>query len=158
METQQSGKFFLGSIITFIIVFALIQFVLSMMLGVAKNVVAPESMTNEDVVQRIKPVAEVYIGEAPVVEVVEVAEPAASDGASNKVVTQVCAICHDTGMMNSPKLGDAGDWAPRIEKGIDVLYTNAINGLNMMPAKGGNPNLSDDEIKAAVDNMVSQAQ
>ena len=158
METQQSGKFFLGSIITFIIVFALVQFVLSMMLGVAKNVVAPESMSNEDVVQRIKPVAEVYVGEAPIVEVVETAAPATSDGASNTLVTQVCAICHGTGMMNSPKLGDAGDWAPRIEKGIDVLYTNAINGLNMMPAKGGNPNLSDDEVKAAVDHMISQAQ
>ncbi|RLA11389.1 MAG: cytochrome c5 family protein, partial [Gammaproteobacteria bacterium] len=67
-------------------------------------------------------------------------------------------MCHSTGMMNSPKLGNATDWAPRIEKGMDTLYSNAINGLNMMPARGGNPNLSDDEVKAAVDYMLSEAQ
>ena len=160
MQTQQSGKFFTGSIITFLLVFVLIQIILMLMQGIAKNVVSPESMTTEDITQRIKPIAEVYIGEAPVIEVEEIitTEPSSNDGASNKVVTQVCAVCHSTGMMSSPKLGDAGDWAPRIEKGIETLYSNAINGLNMMPARGGRSDLSDDEIKAAVDNMISQAQ
>jgi cytochrome c5 len=58
-------------------------------------------------------------------------------------------------MMSSPKLGSAGDWAPRIEQGMDTLYKHAINGLNMMPARGGRPSLTDDEVKAAVDHMVS---
>jgi cytochrome c5 len=70
-------------------------------------------------------------------------------------VTQVCSVCHGSGMMSSPKLGSAGDWAPRIEQGMDTLYKHAINGLNMMPARGGRPSLTDDEVKAAVDHMVS---
>lgn len=164
MDTQKSGKFFVGSIVTFLIVLLLVKVLLATMQGVANNVVTADSMADEDVVERIKPVAEAYVGETPVVVAPPVvAEVATSgdgdgDGDGEKIVTQVCALCHSTGMMNSPKLGNAGDWAPRIEKGVDTLYSNAINGINMMPARGGNPNLSDDDVKAAVDHMVSQAQ
>ena len=158
MDTQKSGKFFVGSIVTFLIVLLLVKVLLATMQGVAKNVVAPDSMADEDVVERIKPVAEVYVGEAPVIAAAPVAEVSSAGGNGEKIVAQVCAMCHSTGMMNSPKLGNAADWAPRIEKGMDTLYSNAINGLNMMPARGGNPNLSDDEVKAAVDYMLSEAQ
>lgn len=158
MDTQKSSKFFIGSIVTFLIVLLLVKVLLATMQGVAKNIVAPDSMTDEDVVERIKPVAEVYVGEAPVIAAAPVAEASSTGGNGEKIVTQVCALCHSTGMMSSPKLGDADGWAPRIEKGVDTLYSNAINGLNMMPARGGNPNLSDDEVKAAVDHMLSQVQ
>ena len=61
-----------------------------------------------------------------------------------------------------PQTGDAVAWSPRIEKGVDVLYANAINGytgeMGMMPAKGGNPALSDDEVKAAVDYIISETK
>lgn len=154
MASQNSGKFFVGSIVTFLIVFGVAKIILSTMQCIENKVVTPESMEAEDIVERIKPVAQVYIGEAPVVVAAPVSEaPAAGGGA--QVVTQVCAMCHATGMMSSPKLGDADGWAPRIEKGIDTLYSNAINGLNMMPARGGNPSLSDDEVKSAVDHMLS---
>ena len=159
MASQNTGKFFIGSIITFIIVFGLINVILSTMLGVAKGTVTAESMAAEDVVERIKPVAEVNIGEPPMVEVAAVAAaPAAagsSDDAGAKIVKQTCALCHRTGMMSSPKLGDTAGWAPRIEQGMDKVYANAINGFNMMPAKGGNAGLSDDDVKAAVDHMIS---
>ncbi|MBL1321244.1 MAG: cytochrome c5 family protein [Methylophaga sp.] len=160
MASQNTGKFFVGSIIIFIIVFGLVNVILSTMLSVAKGTVTPESMANEDVVERIKPVAKINIGEPPVVEVavVAVAAPTAagsSDDAGAKIVKSTCALCHRTGMMSSPKLGDADGWAPRIEQGVDKLYANAINGFNMMPARGGNPDLSDDDVKAAVDHMIS---
>ena len=45
-----------------------------------------------------------------------------------------------------------------VEKGVDTLYSSALNGFNMMPARGGNPSLSDDDIKAAVDHMLSLVQ
>jgi len=154
MSAQNSGKFFVGSIVTFIIVFGLENVLLSTMQDVAKNVVTPASMTAEDIAERIKPVAEVYVGEAPA----PVAAPAAASMSGEQVVTQVCLMCHGTGMMSSPKLGKASDWAPRMEKGVDTLYANAINGLNMMPARGGRPDLSDDDVKAAVDHMLSQVK
>jgi cytochrome c5 len=164
MDTQKSSKFFVGSIVTFLILFFLVKVILSTMQDVSENAVATESMADEDVIKRIEPVAQVYVGEAPVVEVAAVeaaaTEPAAAveNAGGGQVVTQVCALCHSTGMMNSPKLGSADDWAPRIEKGIDVLYANAINGFNMMPARGGRPDLSDDDVKAAVDHMLANAK
>lgn len=159
MTTQKSGKFFFGSIVTFLIIALVIKVILVNLQDVSKNVVAPESMTEEAILERIKPVAEVYVGEAPVVEVAAVEETATeSGGVGEKIVTQVCAMCHASGMMNSPKLGSASDWAPRIEKGLDTLYANAINGLNMMPARGGRPDLSDDDVKAAVDHMLELAK
>lgn len=156
MDTKKSNKFFVGSIVTFLIIFFVVKVILSSMQNVSKNVVAPESMADEDVIERIQPVAQVYVGEAPVIETV--AAEAVGTAGGEQVVTQVCALCHSTGMMSSPKLGSADDWAPRIEKGVDVLYANAINGLNMMPARGGRPDLSDDDVKAAVDHMLANAK
>lgn len=151
MSSQNSDKFFVGSIIVFLIVFGLENVLLSTMQSVAKSVVTPASMTAEDVTERIKPVADVYVGEAPAV----VAAAPATSMSGEEIVSQVCAMCHSTGMMSSPKLGKASDWAPRMEAGTEALYSNAINGLNMMPARGGRPDLSDDDVKAAVDHMLS---
>jgi cytochrome c5 len=81
---------------------------------------------------------------------------AAVDG--EKVYKGICFSCHDVGVAGSPKLGDKAAWAPRIATGNDTLYGTAINGKNAMPAKGGNPALSDAEIKAAVDFMVSKSK
>ena len=70
-----------------------------------------------------------------------------------------CVACHSTGVSESPILGNVEQWAPRISKGIDVLYTSTINGFNtVMPARGTCINCSDDELRAVVDYMVSQSQ
>lgn len=164
MQTQNSGKFLLGSIIIFIILAAVTYLLLTLSVSAGKNTTSPESMAEADVAARIAPVAEATIGEAPAVvaapvETVAVAEPAAGgDDIGAGIVKQTCALCHKTGMMSSPKLGSAEDWAPRIEKGMDVLYDNAINGFNMMPARGSKASLTDDEVKAAVDTMVENAR
>jgi cytochrome c5 len=88
------------------------------------------------------------------------AEPvktAAIDGA--KIFSANCAACHTTGAAGAPKLGDKAQWGPRIAQGNSVLYEHAIKGfagkVGMMPAKGGATALADDEVKAAVDHMVS---
>lgn len=86
--------------------------------------------------------------------------PVASDNAvGKKVFGQVCSMCHASGAAGSPKPGDKADWGPRIAQGNDVLYKHALEGFTgakgMMPARGGNATLKDDEVKAAVDYMVS---
>ncbi|MBT2787606.1 MULTISPECIES: c-type cytochrome [unclassified Halomonas] len=69
-----------------------------------------------------------------------------------------CVACHASGVAGSPMLGDSEAWAARLEKGADELYASAINGIGAMPAKGGNPNLSDEEVMAIVDYMVAEVE
>lgn len=73
-----------------------------------------------------------------------------------------CKACHATGAAGSPKLDDKANWAPRIAQGMDVLVKHAIEGfkgsVGFMPPKGGFATLTDDEVKAAVAYMVSQAK
>jgi len=70
----------------------------------------------------------------------------------------LCMGCHATGALQAPKFGDKAAWAPRIATGIESLYNSALKGKNSMPAKGGNPALSDADIKATVDYMVAAAK
>ncbi|MCA8864236.1 MULTISPECIES: c-type cytochrome [unclassified Halomonas] len=69
-----------------------------------------------------------------------------------------CAACHDSGVAGAPAVGDADAWSERLDKGSDELYASAINGIGAMPAKGGNPNLSDEEVMAVVDYLMAEAQ
>lgn len=66
-----------------------------------------------------------------------------------------CYVCHDTGAAGSPKLGDTTAWSERLAKGQEALYDSSLNGVNSMPARGGNLSLSDEAVKAAVDYMTS---
>lgn len=66
-----------------------------------------------------------------------------------------CALCHASGVAGAPVTGDAGQWQERVAKGQDVLVHNVINGIGAMPAKGGQTQLSDDAIMAAVSFMLS---
>lgn len=69
-----------------------------------------------------------------------------------------CFACHGTGAAGAPKLGDKAAWEPRIAKGMDTLMTHAKNGFNAMPPMGTCMDCSDDELKAAIEYMTSQAE
>lgn len=69
-----------------------------------------------------------------------------------------CAACHAEGVDGAPKTGDKDFWSGKIAGGTDPLVQNAINGIGTMPAKGGNPNLSDEEVRAAVEYMIEQSR
>ncbi len=71
------------------------------------------------------------------------------------VYKATCAACHDSGAAGAPKTGDAAGWTARLSKGYDKLVANAINGINAMPAKGGNPDLDDVEVARAVVHMAN---
>jgi cytochrome c5 len=83
---------------------------------------------------------------------------ASAGGEGKAVYDQTCHVCHATGLAGSPKFGDKAAWAPRIATGMDKLYNAALHGLNAMPPKGGNTALTDAQVKAAVDYMVSAAK
>ena len=70
----------------------------------------------------------------------------------------MCVACHAQSVAGSPKIGDKAAWAPRIKQGMDTLVQSVLKGKGAMPPKGGNPSLSDAEIKAAVEFLVSQAK
>ncbi len=66
------------------------------------------------------------------------------------VYKQACAACHAVGAAGAPKSGDKAAWAPRIRKGEDALVASVVKGLGVMPPRGGNPSLTDAQIRAAV--------
>ena len=90
------------------------------------------------------------------------AAPVAAPLSGPQVFNQACNACHGAGIAGAPKLGDKGAWAPRIAQGADTLHKHALEGYpaktGVMPAKGGWANLSDAEVAAAVDYMVSQSR
>ena len=95
-------------------------------------------------------------------EVAETAEGSGDGGDGERIYGEICSACHGSGLPGVPQLGDAEAWGPRIAQGTETLYNNAINGFTgssgmMMPPRGGG-DYSDDEIKAAVDYMVSKSQ
>jgi len=84
--------------------------------------------------------------------------PAAAGGKGKETYDKVCAVCHAAGVAGAPKLGDKAAWAPRIKTGIDALHTSALKGKGAMPPKGGQVQLPDADVEAAVNYMVAAAK
>ena len=114
----------------------------------APKVAANQSADRAEVIENIKPLA--------VVELDANAGPKVQKS-GEEIVNQSCSACHGSGMMESPKLGDSGAWSARIAQGYDTLVKHAIEGIRMMPARGGNADLSDHEIAKAVAYMANGA-
>src|SRR6266446_648279 len=117
--------------------------------------------TGSSVAERIKPVAQVNVASAETQREPAKNAPAASrDG--QQVYQTTCVACHGAGIAGAPKLGDKSQWAKHIAKGRDTLYTSAVNGVQgsagAMPPKGGNPAMSNAEVRAAVDYMVARSK
>ncbi len=79
------------------------------------------------------------------------------------VFNRTCSVCHWPGVGGAPRIGDKAAWKDRIAGGKDLLYRHAIRGWTgssgkRMPARGGNWNLSDEQVKAAVDYIVHNSQ
>ena len=84
----------------------------------------------------------------------------AADGKAT--YSKVCFACHGTGAAGAPKIGDKAAWAPRIAQGIPTLLKHATNGFQgktgVMPAKGTCMACTEDDLKAAIEYMVSQSK
>lgn len=134
---------------------------------------APQSPeAGKEVAERIAPVGGVYAGDtgrAAMVAAQEAAKKAAAAqvayGGSTDgkfIYGSLCHSCHDNGAGGAPKITDKGAWAPRVAQGAETLLKHAIEGFTgrsgAMPARGGNPGLTDEQVKATVEWMVSQVK
>jgi cytochrome c5 len=126
-----------------------------------------EYRPTEVVLENIKPVGQVTIAGEPGTEPAPAAQTAAAAGESaapaapksgEEIYQTYCIACHGTGAAGAPKFGDAAAWAPRIAKGMDALLNSAIHGLKAMPPKGTCMTCTDDELKSAIQYMVSHSQ
>lgn len=133
----------------------------------------PENPQHAQEIQaRIAPVGAAYAGDTG-----RAALLAAQDAAKKAAEAQVayggtldgktifgnlCTTCHTNAATGAPGIVDKAAWAPRIAAGMDTLFTHAINGFTgakgAMPAKGGNPSLTDAQVKATVQWMVNQVK
>ncbi|MFM9887622.1 MAG: c-type cytochrome [Burkholderiales bacterium] len=100
------------------------------------------------VAERIKPTASLSL--------VDASKPREQQS-GEAVYKTVCLACHAAGVANAPKLGDKAAWAPLIKEGFATILADAIKGVRAMPARGGNPDLSDLEMARAVVFMANQA-
>ena len=115
-----------------------------------------QATTNEAIAERLKPVGEVCIQGQECKGVGAVA--AAAGGAARSgadVVAKFCNACHSVGLLNAPKNHDNAAWKTRADAkgGLDGLVKSAIAGLGAMPPKGTCSDCSDDEMRAAIQEM-----
>lgn len=132
-----------------------------MLLVVGPFATSAWASVEEQIKSRIEPVGTVCVDGEDCGDIVTSSAPAAASSgprSGEEVFTAVCSSCHNAGVMGAPKFGDAGAWAPRIEKGLDTLVDHAVNGFNSMPAKGGCSSCPDEEIQSAVEYMVDNSQ
>nr|WP_301011558.1 c-type cytochrome [Halomonas sp.] len=128
----------------------------------ASDDVAAAEAADETVSEEVVAEADVAADEEAVASAEDASTEDASNGGSGLdgealYASTGCVACHAAGVAGAPLIGDADDWGPRIDKGIDELYASVFNGLGVMPPRGGS-SASDEEIMAVVDYMVSQVQ
>ena len=133
----------------------------------------PDPTVKQRTLERIAPTGEVYAGATGAAQQAEAAAAALAaqvanvpfegrtDGAEifNK---GPCTGCHTSGAGGAPKLDASGIGARVAAQGLDELVKKATSGFTgstgVMPAKGGNPALTDAQIKATVEWMVAQSK
>ncbi|HSH47478.1 MAG TPA: c-type cytochrome, partial [Halomonas sp.] len=128
--------------------------------------VAQEDAERAAIAERLAPVGELCVqgedcgtGSASAVASADsaasgAAEVSGEDIDAEAIYNSLCMACHATGAAGAPIYGDEAAWADRVTKGFDTLLDHSINGFNAMPARGGNPNLSDEEMLAVTRYML----
>ena len=80
--------------------------------------------------------------------------PAEHQREPERIVKETCSLCHATGMGGAPKIGDRTAWEKRLRVGLEGLVRSASQGRGAMPVRGGVPDLTDDELRAAIRYMA----
>ncbi|HWU68105.1 MAG TPA: c-type cytochrome [Stenotrophobium sp.] len=118
---------------------------------------APDQAELARLDQRTAPIGQV-VTDPKALMALAASKPARTPYTGEQVVTKVCSACHQSGMLGAPKIGDKAEWSKREKAagGVDGLVKIAIKGLNSMPPRGGDADLSDAEIKAGIEYMLSK--
>ena len=164
MKSEQDRVFFYNYslVIGLLAVIVILFVILARYFGIDEDAIAFKQSTK--VALNTVPVGRVNIaGEEPEEPIVAAPPEAAPVNLGQKVYEGLCISCHN-GLPGIPKVGDKAAWESRIALGLALLYEHAIKGFISdggqipMPPKGGNPSLTDEEVKAAVDYMVENSQ
>ena len=135
----------------------IVKFVAAVALTVGAASVFSDEI-NDAIAERTAPVSSICLAGDPCAAAPIAAAPA-EPRTGEQVYTASCGACHTAGVSGAPKMGDAADWTARLDaKGLEMLYSNAINGINAMPPKGLCMDCSDDEIHGAIDYMIAGSQ
>ena len=138
--------------------------------GIIPAEVSPEAVKRTEA--RIAPTGAVYAGSTGAAQQAAAVTAAATAAASqvayggtmdgSVVFNNLCTGCHTSGVAGAPKLDAAGIGARAASQGVEELVKKAIAGFTgstgTMPAKGGNPALTDEQMKATVEWMVGQSK
>jgi len=137
----------LGALVAFTIV---IMIAANLITGKVEEERGEDPRVRAAVAERIKPVGSVNVAVAD-------AAPAAPKSGAD-IVAVACNACHGAGVLGAPKMGDTAAWEQRLaaQGGLDGLTASAIAGKGGMPPKGG-AMVSDAEIRAAVEHMLSES-
>lgn len=118
-------------------------------------------------IERLSPVFAVYSGETGRAAALAEVQPAAAEAPAalafdgsldgEMIYNTVCQACHIAGAAGAPQLV-AAQWETRLQQGVDTLVEHAINGIGVMPARGGRADLSDEQVRASVEYMLDQLQ
>ncbi|MDF3858402.1 cytochrome c5 family protein [Achromobacter denitrificans] len=135
-------------VLAFVVPIAIIILLVNMVTSGAKVGAGSDTLSTEAVTKRIAPVAGFALVDANAPKVFKTGE---------QVFAAVCTACHTAGVAGAPKVGDNGAWAPFIKAGYDAMLNVALHGKGGMPAKGGNPALSDYEVARAVVYMANKS-
>lgn len=150
---KQSDKFtfsVLTILVTLSLLVILVVLVTSVVRLVDKSIGGTPFVDQDLVAERLTPYGRVNTGNL-VSDVVKAKAP-------QDVYAGLCASCHDTGLNDAPLMGDNAVWAVRFqERGLDGLHDSSLHGRNLMPAKGGDPRLTDEEVMHTVDFILSKS-
>jgi cytochrome c5 len=147
----------MGATMSHLRIFALITISCAMLWGCsAKQNQELTAAQEQAVAERIAPAGHV-VKAGQVVAAVAVSA-GGSARAGDAIYNRNCMACHNSGVAGAPMFGDAGAWTARLEKGIETVYTNAINGINGMPARGTCMDCSDEEVIAAIDYLMDNSK
>jgi cytochrome c5 len=158
LEQQNHDKVFF---INFSVVLGILGGIAIVIIGVARLLIPSPQGPNTDQLaalnSRIQPITQVFTDPAALMKAT--AKPARAPLTGEQIVTQVCTACHGTGVLNAPKIGDAAAWAERskTQGGLDGLAKAAITGIRSMPPRGGDADLSDEEMHQAVEFMLKKS-